>query len=138
MENLSYIKENNKELYDKLFEYDCKVTYNDKVLYEGKFNEDIDLGKHNKAQVLYQFNINNKNILMLAEANENIDKLHKLFENVEFDSIYDDAKLFNKSMNLANKLPLYNIDESLYDINIKKNIKRYGINFKKIYENLSL
>ena len=136
MENLLSIKENNKELYNSLFNYDCKVTYNDKLLYEGKFNEDIDLGKHNKSQIIYQFNINNKNILLLAESNENIDKLHKLFENIEFESIYEDAKLFNKSMNLANKLPLYNIDESLYEKDIKNNIKKYGINFKKIYENL--
>jgi len=138
MENLAYIKENNKELFDKLFEYDCKVTYNDKVLYEGKFNEDIDLGKHNKSQVLYQFNINNHNILMLSEANDNIDKLKKLFEGKEFEVIYEDAKLFNKSMNLANKLPLYNFDKGLFESNIQKSIKRYGINFQKIYENISI
>jgi len=136
MENLLSIKENNKELYNSLFNYDCKVTYNDKLLYEGKFNEDINLGKYNKSQIIYQFNINNKNVLILAENNDNIDKLKKLFENVEFDSIYENAQLFNKTMNLANKLPLLNIDESIYDNEIKKKIRRYGINFKKIYENL--
>ena len=41
-------------------------------------------------------------------------------------------------MNLANKLPLYCFDESLYDEDIKKKIKKYGVNFKKIYENLSI
>lgn len=136
MESLVSIKENNKELYEKLFNYDCKVTYNDKVLYEGKFNEDIDLGKYNKSQIIYNFNIKDKNILILCDYNNNIDKLKKLFENQEFESIYSDAKLFNKTMNLANNLPLLNIDESLYDTDIKKNIRKYGMNFKKIYENL--
>lgn len=138
MENLSYIKENNKELYDKLFEFDCKVTYNQKILYEGKFKEDIDFGKLNKSQIVYEFNINDNHILFLYENNENIDKLKKLFENKNFDDIYIDAKLYNKSMNLANKLPLYCFDESLYDEDIKKKIKKYGVNFKKIYENLSI
>lgn len=136
MESLVSIKENNKELYEKLFNYDCKVTYNDKVLYEGKFNEDIDLGKYNKSQIIYNFNIKDKNILILCDYNNSIDKLKKLFENQEFESIYSDAKLFNKTMNLANNLPLLNIDESLYDTDIKKNIRKYGMNFKKIYENL--
>ena len=136
MESLVSIKENNKELYEKLFNYDCKVTYNDKLLYEGKFNEDIDLGKYNKSQIIYNFNIKDKNILILCDYNNSIDKLKKLFENQEFESIYSDAKLFNKTMNLANNLPLLNIDESLYDTDIKKNIRKYGMNFKKIYENL--
>ena len=136
MESLISIKENNKELYEKLFNYDCKVTYNDKILYEGKFNEDIDLGKYNKSQIIYNFNIKDKNILILCDYNNSIDKLKKLFENQEFESIYSDAKLFNKTMNLANNLPLLNIDESLYDTDIKKNIRKYGMNFKKIYENL--
>ena len=136
MESLVSIKENNKELYEKLFNYDCKVTYNDKLLYEGKFNEDIDLGKYNKSQIIYNFNIKDKNILILCDYNNSIDKLKKLFENQEFESIYSDAKLFNKTMNLANNLPLLNIDERLYDTDIKKNIRKYGMNFKKIYENL--
>ena len=134
MENLLSIKENNKELYDKLFKYQCKVTYNNKILYEGLFKEDIDLGKYNKTQVVYDFEINENHILILGEENKNIDILYKLFENKEFKDIFEDAKLYNKSMNLANKLPLYNlIDE---DENIKSNIKKHGINLQKIYENL--
>ena len=82
--------------------------------------------------------LNNHNILMLAEANDNIDKLKKLFEGKEFEVIYEDAKLFNKSMNLANKLPLYNFDKGLFESNIQKSIRRYGVNFQKIYENISI
>ena len=72
---------------------------------------------------------------MTYKKNNNIDKFKKLFENKDFNNIYDDAKLFNKAMNLANKLPLYNIDNSLYEDNINKSIKKYGLNFQKIYEN---
>ena len=136
MENLVNIKENNIELYNKLFEYNCKVTYNNKLLYEGIFNEDIDLGKYNPCQVVYEFMINDKHVLMLKENNENINKLQKMFEDKEFDVIYEDFKLFNKCMNLANKLPLYNLNEELYDKDIKSKFRKYGTNFQKIYENL--
>lgn len=133
MENLLSIKENNQELYNKLFNYNCKVTYNNRVIYEGLFNEDIDLGKYNKSQIVYDFTINENHILILAEENKNIETLYKLFENKEFKDIFEDAKLYNKSMNLANKLPLYNLNE---DESIKSYIKKHGINLQKIYENL--
>lgn len=133
MENLLSIKENNQELYNKLFNYNCKVTYNNRVIYEGLFNEDIDLGKYNKSQIVYDFTINENHILILAEENKNIETLYKLFENKEFKDIFEDAKLYNKSMNLANKLPLYNLNE---DELIKSYIKKHGINLQKIYENL--
>lgn len=136
MENIVNIKENNKELYDKLFEYNCKITYNNKIIYEGLFKEDIDFGKYSPSQIVYEFSINSKHILMLHENNDNIDKLQKMFEDKEFDVIYEDFKLFNKCMNLANKLPLYNLDESLYTKDIKMKFRKYGTNFQKIYENL--
>ena len=136
MENIVNIKENNKELYDKLFEYKCKVTYNNKLIYEGLFKEDIDFGKYNLSQIVYEFIINDKHILMLHENNENIDKLQKMFEDKEFNVIYEDFKLFNKCMNLANKLPLYNLNEELYDKDLKNKFRKYGTNFQKIYENL--
>ena len=37
-------------------------------------------------------------------------------------------KLFNKAMNLANNLPLYNLNKDLFESNINKDIKKYGIN----------
>lgn len=137
MESINNIK-NNQELYDKLSKYNCKVTYNNKVLYEGLYNEDIDYGKYNKQQIVYEFSIDNKKVLMLAEENKNIDTLRKLFENKDFSEIYNDAKLFNKAMNLANKLPLYNFDKELYENNIQKDIRKFGMNFQKIYENLAV
>jgi len=138
MENIDNIKNSNQELYEQLKQYNCKVKYNDIVLYEGIFNNNIDYKKYNPENVVYEFNINNKQILMTAINNDNINKLKQLFENRKFDNIYEDAKLFNKAMNLANKLPLYNFDNSLFEENIQKNIKKYGINFKKIYENYIL
>lgn len=138
MENLVNLKEKNIDLYNRLFEYNCKVTYNSKVLYEGLYKEDIDLGKYSPTQVVYEFVINDKHILLLKENNENIDKLHQLFEGKEFDVIYEDFKLFNKCMNLANKLPLYNLNEELYEKEIKSKFRKYGTNFQKIYENLVL
>lgn len=134
MENLLSIKENNQDLYNKLFNYNCKVTYNNKVIYEGLFKEDIDLEKYNKAQIVYNFEINENHILILGEENKNIETLYKLFENKEFKNIFEDAKLYNKSMNLANKLPLYNLVNENEDI--KLSIKKHGINLQKIYENL--
>ena len=35
MENLENIKNNNQDLYEKLQKYNCKMTYNNKVVYEG-------------------------------------------------------------------------------------------------------
>ena len=138
MENLENIKKNNQELYEKLQNYNCKMTYNNKIVYEGLFKEDIDFGKYNQSNIVCEFNINNNNILLLLKENENIDKLNKLFENKQFNDIYNDAKLFNKAMNLANNLPLYNFNKTLFEDNINKDIKKYGLNFQKIYENLQV
>lgn len=137
MENINLIT-NNQDLYKKFSNLNCKVTYNNKVIYEGIFNKDIDLSKYKKSQVVYNFNVEDKHFIFLGEDNENINKLSKLFENKEFDDIYKDAKLFNKAMNLANNLPLYNFDKELFEDNLNKNIRKFGINFQKIYENLSL
>jgi len=137
MENINVIT-NNQDLYKKFSNLNCKVTYNNKVIYEGIFNKDIDLSKYNKSQIVYNFNVEDKHLIFLGEDNENINKLSQLFDNKEFDDIYNDAKLFNKAMNLANKLPLYNFDKELFEDNLNKNIRKFGINFQKIYENLSL
>ena len=114
------------------------MTYNNKIIYEGIYKEDIDYGKYNRSNIVCEFNINNNKILLLLKNNENIDKLNKLFENKQFNDIYNDAKLFNKAMNLANNLPLYNFDKTLFEDNINKDIKKYGLNFQKIYENLQV
>jgi fructose 1,6-bisphosphatase len=136
METINTLK-NNQELFEKFSKLNCKVTYNNKLIYEGIYNENnIDINKYNNSQIVYDFPINDQHILFLGENNENIDKLNKLFENREFEDIYNDAKLFNKAMNLANKLPLYNFNKELFEDNINKNIRKYGINFQKIFENL--
>lgn len=138
MENLENIKKNNQDLYENLQKYNCKMTYNNKIVYEGIYKEDIDYGKYNQSNIVCEFNINDNKILLLLKNNENINKLNKLFENKQFNDIYNDAKLFNKAMNLANNLPLYNFDKTLFEDNINKDIKKYGLNFQKIYENLQV
>ncbi|MBR6907864.1 hypothetical protein IKN40_05240 [bacterium] len=137
METINSIK-NNPELLEKLSKYECKVSYNDKIIYEGLFNENIDTKKYNKSQIVYDININENHILLLGDENKDIENLNKLFEHKDFNEIFKNPKLFNKAMNLANNLPLYNFDKKLFENNIKDSIKKYGINFQKIYENLNI
>ena len=136
MESLKNIKENNKELYDKLSEFECSVLYNGNLLYEGKlqgFNIDDINEKYNKSQIVYRINTNDNNIVLLEEENENISKVNSLFENNEFNSIFNDPKLFNEAMILANELPFYGLEFDEEDV--KNKIQKYGINMQKLYEN---
>ena len=136
MESLKNIKENNKELYNKLSEFECSVLYNGNLLYEGKlqgFNIDDINEKYNKSQIVYRINTNDNNIVLLEEENENISKVNNLFENNEFNSIFNDPKLFNEAMILANELPFYGLEFDEEDV--KSKIQKYGINMQKLYEN---
>ena len=136
MESLKNIKENNKELYNKLSEFECSVLYNGNLLYEGKlqgFNIDDINEKYNKSQIVYRINTNDNNIVLLEEENENISKVNNLFENNEFNSIFNDPKLFNEAMILANELPFYGLEFDEEDV--KNKIQKYGINMQKLYEN---
>ena len=136
MESLKNIKENNKELYDKLSEFECSVLYNGNLLYEGKlqgFNIDDINEKYNKSQIVYRINTNDNNIVLLEEENKNISKVNNLFENNEFNSIFNDPKLFNEAMILANELPFYGLEFDEEDV--KSKIQKYGINMQKLYEN---
>lgn len=136
MESLKNIKENNKELYDKLSEFECSVLYNGKLLYEGKlqgFNIDDINEKYNKSQIVYRINTNDNNIVLLEEENENINKVNSLFENNEFNSIFNNPKLFNEAMILANELPFYGLEFDEEDV--KSKIQKYGMNMQKLYEN---
>lgn len=136
MESLKNIKENNKELYDKLSEFECSVLYNGNLLYEGKlqgFNINDINEKYNKSQIVYRINTNDNNIVLLEEENKNISKVNNLFENNEFNSIFNDPKLFNEAMILANELPFYGLEFDEEDV--KSKIQKYGINMQKLYEN---
>ena len=136
MESLKNIKENNQELYDKLITLDCSILYNGNLLYEGKlqdFNIDEINEKYNRSQIVYRINVNDNDIIFLEEENQNISKVNSLFENNEFDNIFNDAKLFNEAMVLANDLPFYGIEFD--EENIKNKIQKYGMNMQKLYEN---
>lgn len=129
MTNIKDIEQNNQELYNKLIERDCKATYNNKILYEGKYNPDFNYNKIDESCVVLTFDLDNTKFITLCKENKNIDILKESL--TDFNNIYNDTKLYNKLMNLANKLPLYNICED-------NNINNKGDNFKKIYENFLL
>lgn len=128
MENIKSIRENNTELYTTLLGYNCIVSYNGRVLYEGLYNENYDYGKINKSCVVIKFDIpNNKHFICLEEHNETIDQLHELVQ--DFNTLYDNPKLYNKAINISHNLPLYNICENA-------DILKRGTSLAKIYENL--
>ena len=136
MESLKNIKENNKELYNKLIQLECCVIYNGNLLYEGKlqdFNIEEINEKYDRSQIVYRITLNDNNIVLLENDNPNISKVNSLFENNKFDDIFTDSKLFNEAMVLANYLPYYGIE--FEDENIKNKIQKYGMNMHKLYEN---
>lgn len=128
MNNIKYIKEYYNNLYNKLLEYDCKVSYNGQILYEGKYNENYKYGKNiDKSCVVLEFNVLGKRFICLEEDNNYI----FLLKNININEILSNPKLYNKYVNLSNNLPLYNICED-------SEILRKGIAIQKIYENLKV
>ena len=128
MENLKTIKETNIDLYNELLTYNCVVSYNGKILYEGLYNTEYDYGNINKSCVVLKFNVNDdKTFICLEEHNETIDKLQELIG--DFNTIYDNPKIYNKAINISHNLPLYNICENT-------DILKRGTSLTKIYENL--
>lgn len=130
MENLKTIKETNIDLYNELLTYNCVVSYNGKILYEGLYNTEYDYGNINKSCVVLKFNVNDdKTFICLEEHNETIDKLQELIG--DFNTIYDNPKIYNKAINISHNLPLYNICEN-------DDILKRGTSLTKIYENLTI
>lgn len=130
MENLKTIKETNIDLYNELLTYNCVVSYNGKILYEGLYNTEYDYGNINKSCVVLKFNVNDdKTFICLEEHNETIDKLQELIG--DFNTIYDNPKIYNKAINISHNLPLYNICENA-------DILKRGTSLTKIYENLTI
>ena len=130
MENLKTIKETNIDLYNELLTYNCVVSYNGKILYEGLYNTEYDYGNINKSCVVLKFNVNDdKTFICLEEHNETIDKLQELIG--DFNTIYDNPKIYNKAINISHNLPLYNICENT-------DILKRGTSLTKIYENLTI
>lgn len=138
MQTLTDILIQNPELYEQLISStSCKLINNGATIYEGilenfELPEDIEL----ENTIVCKFNIDNLPAMFLLTENKNISKLKNLFEGRSFERIYNDAKLFNKAMTLANSLPLYNItnESNTSEQNIR-GIRKFGTNFQKIYEN---
>lgn len=130
MDNLKTIKENSKDLYDNLITFDCKVSYNGKTLYEGKYDENYKYGTNiDKSCVVLEFSIGDKKYICLEEANENINTLKECI--TVFDDIFTNPKLYNKAINLSYKLPMFCICED-------NEIIKKGEAITKIYENLNI
>lgn len=138
MQTLTDILIQNPELYEHLISStSCKLTNNGATIYEGilenfELPEDVEL----ENTIVCEFDIDNLPAMFLLTENKNISKLKDLFEGRSFERIYNDAKLFNKTMTLANSLPLYNItnESNTSEQNIR-GIRKFGTNFQKIYEN---
>jgi hypothetical protein len=60
MENIKSIRENNTALYTTLLGYNCTASYNGRILYEGKYDENYDYGTMNKSCVVLKFDIPNE------------------------------------------------------------------------------
>lgn len=131
MENLKTIKETNIDLYNELLTYNCVVSYNGKILYEGLYNTEYDYGNINKSCVVLKFDIPNedKQFICLEEHNETIEALKNLIP--AFSELKNDHKKYNSAVNLSFNLPLYNICE-------EANVLKQGDSIVKIYENLSI
>lgn len=130
MENLKSIRENNTALYTTLLGYHCTASYNGHILYEGLYNENYDYGTINKSCVVLKFDIpNEKQFICLEEHNETIEALKELIP--EFNGLTSDPKIYNRAVNLAFNLPIYNICED-------EAILKRGDSIVKIYENLNM
>lgn len=130
MENIKSIRENDSELYNRLLEYDCKALYNGVLLYEGKYREDYDYSGINKSCVVLKFNIpNEKTFICLEEHNETIDKLQEILP--DFNTLFENPKLYNKAVNMSFDLPMYGLCED-------ETVLKRGDSIVKIYENLNM
>lgn len=130
MENIKSIRENNTALYTTLLGYNCTASYNGRILYEGKYDENYDYGTMNKSCVVLKFDIpNEKQFICLEEHNETIEALKALIP--EFNGLTSDPKIYNRAVNLSFNLPIYNICED-------ETILKRGDSIVKIYENLNI
>jgi hypothetical protein len=130
MENIKSIRENNTALYTTLLGYNCTASYNGRIHYEGKYDENYDYGTMNKSCVVLKFDIpNEKQFICLEEHNETIETLKELIP--EFNGLTSDPKIYNRAVNLSFNLPIYNICED-------EAILKRGDSIVKIYENLNM
>lgn len=139
MNNIKELKEKNSIIYKKLLECNCRISVNDKILYEGLLKDYVkeENSKHDPSIIVYEFDINGKKIILTEEHNESLIQFAKYCEDLnDINDIFDNPSLYNNMMFLANDLPLYSF-ENINDDD-KEKIRRYGMNYKKLYENYML
>lgn len=131
--NSLYLIKQFTDLYEELCEYDCILTLNNRKLYEGKITDELFEQFTNPRTVCKILLPNDKVYVCTLHENESVKKLQQLLENNSLSNFV----VHNKAMFLANELPLYNIlIESELDETTQANIKKYGINYKKIIESI--
>lgn len=131
--NSLYLIKQFTDLYEELCEYDCILTLNNRKLYEGKITDELFEQFTNPRTVCKILLPNDKVYVCTLHENESVKKLQQLLENNSLSNFV----VHNKAMFLANELPLYNIlIESELDETTQSNIKKYGINYKKIIESI--
>lgn len=130
MENIKSIRENNQALYETLLTCNCTALYNGHILYTGQYNENYDYTGKRKSCVVLKFDIpNEKQFICLEEHNDTIESLKELIP--EFNNLTSDPKIYNRAVNMAFNLPMYNICED-------ETILKRGDSIVKIYENLHM
>lgn len=112
MLSIQYIQENHKDIYEHLIGKGCKVTYESKQLYEGKFTRSCLYGYDNydKSKVVVSILVEDNCLLFTLEDNEYIGKLISLGN---FEQIQENSKLYNTAIYLSNFIPFVGLYEGI-------------------------
>lgn len=112
MLSIQYIQENHKDIYEHLIGKECKVTYESKQLYDGKFTHSCLYGYDNydKSKVVVNILVENNCLLFTLEDNEYISKLVSLGS---YKQIQENSKLYNTAIYLSNFIPFVGLYEGI-------------------------
>jgi hypothetical protein len=112
MLSIQYIQENHKDIYEHLIGKECKVTYENKQLYEGKFTRSCLYGYDNydKSKVIVGILVEDNCLLFTLGDNEYIDKLVSLGS---YKQIQENSKLYNTAIYLSNFIPFVGLYEDI-------------------------
>lgn len=134
MTSIQQFRTSEPSLYRFLIDnYECTVEVNGQVIHQGKYNESLETDEYSDRMIL-KFDGTPRMVMTVTE-NQTINEFKESFGQNPFIQSMTDAKFYNKMMNLANHLPLWNLDESLIPDIVKVKIATHGINMQKLYEN---
>ena len=112
MLSIQYIQENHKDIYEHLIGKECKITYESKQLYEGKFTRSCLYGYDNydKSKIVVSILVEDNCLLFTLEDNEYIGKLISLGS---YKQIQENSKLYNTAIYLSNFIPFVGLYEDI-------------------------